>query len=156
MVTFGIKVMHILSTLCCHTSSLLFCVFQDVEKSWWKKAAEDADLIVSDSDADSDDDLNCSTKQKSDQKRKIAGKQAELDALLAKPLISIEFSGKYPTQSGKLMLPAKTRDKERKSALKTLKEEGEEARKLLKTNGVNKKKKNKKKVGKKRAKVNAK
>ena len=129
---------------------------QDVEKSWWKKAAEEADLIVSDSDEDEDDEVNCSTKRKSNQKQLIAAKQAELNALIAKPLMSIEFSGKYPTQSGKLMLPAKTKDKERKSALKTLKEEGEEARKLLKTNGVNKKKKNKKKVGKKRAKVNAK
>ena len=84
---------------------------KDVSKSWWKKAAEEAELEVSDMDnSDEDDDLEdksgtAAAKAKASKVR-IAAKQTELDALLSTPLTDQRFSGKYPTKSGKLEMPA--------------------------------------------------
>ena len=54
-----------------------------------------------------DDEATRFEKEKRDLKRsgETASKQAELNALLATPLIQSGFSGKYPTMTGKLELP---------------------------------------------------
>lgn len=74
---------------------------EETEKSWWKKAAEEADLEYSDDEKDSHD----KKKQQADLKNKIKVTKAQLNQLLATPLSNQSFGGKYPTMSGKLKLP---------------------------------------------------
>ena len=79
----------------------------DAEKSWRRRAAEEAELVLSDSDADSEgaEEGGGKTRVKAAERQRIAQKQTELDALLDEPLASAGFSGKYPTKTGKLEMP---------------------------------------------------
>lgn len=52
-----------------------------------------------------DDETRIPTKIRAQKRDKIAAKTAELNSLLAVPLIGQGFSGKYPTKSGKLEMP---------------------------------------------------
>ncbi len=104
----------------------------EVEKSWWKKAAEEADLILSGSDGDDDDAENAKSRQSAAQKAKVAQKQAELDALLATPLTAMGFSGKYPTKMGRLEVPEEFEKKSSKSAIEALQKDAETTRDILK------------------------
>ena len=117
---------------------------EEVSKSWWKKTAEEAELEYSDSDNDSDVDI-CASKKVSNAKIKIENKTRELHSLLLAPLMSSGFSGKYPTKSGKLEAPSDLK----KSAIKTIHDDGNNTKKLLKKSSNNvitkKKKVNKKK-----------
>ena len=80
---------------------------KEVEKSWWKKAAEEAELVLSESEVEDEvaEERGGKTKAKAVERQRIALKQAELDALLDVPLTSMGFSGKYPTKTGKLEMP---------------------------------------------------
>ncbi len=75
-----------------------------------RKAAEQAELIISDSDSDSDDEVGAAQKSRkaAADKARAAAKKAELAAMLATPLSAASrvFGGKYPTKTGKLELPA--------------------------------------------------
>ena len=81
-----------------------------MEKSWFKKAAEEMDIEVSDDEgsaaARNDESVRIELRKKELRKSgQTAAKQAELNALLATPMLSAGFSGKYPTMSGRLEVP---------------------------------------------------
>ena len=79
---------------------------KEVEKSWWKRAAEEAELVLSESESEeAEEERGGKTKAKAVERQRIAQKQAELDALLDVPLTSMGFSGKYPTKTGKIEMP---------------------------------------------------
>ena len=64
--------------------------------------------------SDSDDSDNENAKSKSSSKMKLKAKEAELDRLFAMPITTVEFSGKYPTKTGKLQLPKEFEGKDMK------------------------------------------
>ncbi|XP_064625673.1 ATP-dependent RNA helicase DDX24-like isoform X2 [Lineus longissimus] len=69
--------------------------------NWFKKAAEEMDIEL-------DEDLLEDTGSREDQrhhKDKLKMMRADLNAVLKASLIPRSFSGKYPTKSGKLVLP---------------------------------------------------
>ena len=84
---------------------------EEVNKSWFKKAAEEADLEYSEA---SDDECNAKNEVTSLEKAKMISKRNvnvehkrfELKQLLALPLTQHGFSGKYPTKTGQLQLPS--------------------------------------------------
>ena len=81
---------------------------KEVEKSWWKRAAEEAELVLSESEGEGEEageERGGKTKARAVERQRIAQKQAELDALLDVPLTSMGFSGKYPTKTGRLEMP---------------------------------------------------
>ena len=85
---------------------------QEANKSWWKKAAEEADLAVSSDSGDDSDAIDerggDSNKTKARTKAKISAKQAELDRMMlvgGNAARGMSFSGKYPLKTGKLELP---------------------------------------------------
>eukprot|EP00096_Caligus_rogercresseyi_P015054 TRINITY_DN7508_c0_g1_i1.p1 TRINITY_DN7508_c0_g1~~TRINITY_DN7508_c0_g1_i1.p1 ORF type:complete len:822 (+),score=214.37 TRINITY_DN7508_c0_g1_i1:25-2466(+) len=120
---------------------------EDVSKSWMKKAAEEADLEYVDSDEvdDEDETMVSSSQKRSDSKRKLEATKQRLHQLLLTPITRPNFSGKYPTKSGKLVMPTKSKE----TALSKLKNESENVKNLLKrknkANGFKKNKKKKKK-----------
>ena len=81
---------------------------EKVEKNWFKKAAEEMDMELSDNDelAANDESLRIEARKK-EMKRSgdTAAKQAELKALLETPIVQSGFSGKYPTMTGRLEMP---------------------------------------------------
>ncbi len=80
-----------------------------MSKSWWKRAAEEADLELSEDEYEDQEDTVASSRLNADNKRKMAAKEAELNALLATPfaMAGNTYSGKYPTKTGRLELPLK-------------------------------------------------
>jgi len=69
---------------------------KNLGKQWFQKAAEEAELLLSE-----DEDSDCDKDQESSQnKQKIEIAKKELSSLLKTPLVVSEFTGKYPTQSG--------------------------------------------------------
>jgi len=82
-----------------------------------------------------DDEATRFEKEKRDLKRsgETASKQAELNALLATPLIQSGFSGKYPTMTGKLELPKSLAESAAKSAIDRLTTEVRDSKNLLKS-----------------------
>ena len=91
---------------------LLVTKKEDVDKSWMKKAAEEADLEYSE-DSDNElsqnkDEMASHLKAKKISKRKsdVEQKRFELKQLLALPVTQYGFSGKYPTMTGQLQLPS--------------------------------------------------
>ncbi len=110
---------------------------EEVSKSWLKKAAEEADLELSDSDKeDKFADIDPKSKRKSEQKNKIKAKEAELSRLLATPMHGQGFAGKFPTMTGKLRLPTDfraTADDSAKSALEAVSKSKAEMKALLKS-----------------------
>ena len=85
---------------------------EDVNKSWLKKTAEEADIDYSE-DSDEDctqmkDEASFRLKEKEANKRKssIDAKRYELKQLLCLPVTQYGFSGKYPTMTGQLQLPS--------------------------------------------------
>lgn len=105
---------------------------EDVEKTWLKKAAEEAELEISDSESDDDDGI--SKKQvKADTQAKIKGVRAQLNTLLATPIHTQSFGGKYPTMSGRLQLPTEflVSSENTKSALNALSKSKDEIKSLL-------------------------
>ena len=66
---------------------------EEVEKNWLKKAAEEAELELSEDD---DDELECSSSKsqiKADLKSKIKSTRAQLNTLLATPMHTQNFAG---------------------------------------------------------------
>ena len=110
---------------------------EEVEKNWFKKAAQEAELEYSDS-ADSDSAENqfdhVKSRQKASQKANIKAKRAELTHLLATPLHSQKYSGKYITMGGKFQLPTdfKAVGSEGQSALQAMSKSKEEMKNLMK------------------------
>ena len=85
---------------------------EDINKSWLKKTAEEADIDYSE-DSDEDctqmkDEASFRLKEKEANKRKssIDAKRYELKQLLCLPVTQYGFSGKYPTMTGQLQLPS--------------------------------------------------
>jgi ATP-dependent RNA helicase DDX24/MAK5 len=84
---------------------------EEVNKSWFKKAAEEADLEYSEASDDScnaKNEISSLDKAKETSKRNtnVENKRLELKQLLALPLTQHGFSGKYPTKTGQLQLPS--------------------------------------------------
>ena len=87
---------------------------EEMDKSWWKKAAEEAELEYSeDSDGEAEggkikDETEYKNKSKelSNRKLRIENVRFELGRLLVMPITQQGFSGKYPTMTGQLQLPA--------------------------------------------------
>lgn len=74
------------------------------EENWLRKAAEEAELIID--EEESDEELIIEKDLKAvQQKREIKSMRTKLMKMLAVPLLSSNFSGKYPTQSGALITP---------------------------------------------------
>jgi len=72
-------------------------LLKDASKSWWKRAAEEADLIVSDDGSDDEDNFEVTNNAQ------LAVKQRQLAAILVRPLsmgVASKYWGKYPTSSG--------------------------------------------------------
>lgn len=115
---------------------------EDAEKNWLKKAAEEADLEISDDDGDH---------EKAEAKAKIGVKikqtKAQLNTLLATPLHTHNFGGKYPTMSGRLQFPTEFKGQE-KSAVSAVSKSQAELTALLKR--PSQKQGRKKKFGKKK------
>ena len=66
---------------------------EDVEKNWLKKAAEEAELELSDDDED-DNEFTCSKSQvKADLKAQIKSMRAQLNTMLAAPIHTQNFAG---------------------------------------------------------------
>merc|ERR1712223_1992064 len=111
---------------------------EDVEKNWLKKAAEEAELELSDDDED-DNEFTCSKSQvKADLKALIKSMRAQLNTMLAAPLHTKNFAGKYPTMSGRLQLPTdfKVRPGEvTKSAVNAVSKSEAELKTLLRGSG---------------------
>merc|ERR1719210_392432 len=107
---------------------------EDVEKNWLKKAAEEAELELSDDDED-DNEFTCSKSQvKADLKAQIKSMRAQLNTMLAAPIHTQNFAGKYPTMSGRLQLPTdfKVRPgEETKSAVNAVSKSEAELKSLL-------------------------
>jgi len=74
--------------------------------NWKAKTAEEADLIVTDSE---DEDGEGQRKQM-ERKQEVKGVTMLLKNLLSVPLTTKEFSGKYPTMTGQLVLPGETNE----------------------------------------------
>jgi ATP-dependent RNA helicase DDX24/MAK5 len=112
---------------------LLAAKKEEVSKSWFKKAAEEADLVVSESD-DEDEFGEPKSKVQADHKSQIKSKRAELHSMLATPMHSQGFSGKYPTMSGRLQLPTdfQARADDTKSAVKAVSKSKAELKAILK------------------------
>jgi len=109
-----------------------------VEKSWFKKAAEEMDIEVSDDGdeaaARNDESVRIELRKKELRKSgQTAAKQAELNALLATPILSTGFSGKYPTMSGRLEVPKHLADASGTSAIDRLASEVQDAKNVLKS-----------------------
>jgi len=110
---------------------------EQVEKSWFKKAAEEMEIEFSGNEDEEDDDDERvrlqrhkeTTKRKND----IQSKQFELSRLLALPITQSGFSGKYPTMSGRLAMPKLLAENAAKSAIDRLTEEVRESKKVLKS-----------------------
>ena len=111
----------------------------EVEKNWFKKAAQEAELEYSDSDSDSVEknqfDRDVKNRQKASQKAKIKAKRAELTHLLATPLHAQKYSGKYITMGGKFQLPTDFKavgSEGGQSALRAMSKSKEEMKNLMK------------------------
>ena len=88
---------------------------EEAQKNWLKKAAEEAELEISD-----DDDFNEDNQQKkADLKVKIKATKAKLATLLASPMHTQDYCGKYPTMSGTLKFPTDFRSS--RKAIKAMK-----------------------------------
>ena len=71
---------------------------KSVDENWMQKAAQEADIILSDNDDSEDDQGMVSALNK----QTTEGAKRELQFLLSTPLIASEFSGRYPTMTGSL------------------------------------------------------
>jgi len=128
---------------------------ETVEKNWLQKAAEEADLVLSAS-SDDENEFTCSkSKLKADLKSKIKSTRAELNTLLATPMHTQSFAGKYPTMSGRLQLPTDFThfEEKKKSAVHAISKSEAELKSMLRgnkngsaTTALVKKKKKKKKT----------
>lgn len=102
---------------------------KSVEENWMEKAAEEADLVLSDN-YDSDDDKD---RAAAATKARIASARRELAALLRTPLLSAEFGGRYPTMTGALpaalLAGASSREK---PAVQALQDDVTESSRMLK------------------------
>ena len=110
---------------------------EEVEKNWFKKAVQEAELEYSDSDSDSADNQfdHVKSRQKASQKAKIKAKRAELTHLLATPLHAQKYAGKYITMGGKFQLPTDFKavgSEGGQSALKAMSKSKEEMKNLMK------------------------
>jgi len=99
-----------------------------VGDKWMQKAAQEAEIIVSeDEDSDTDKCLESAVS-----KQRIAEARGELQSLLRTPLESREFGGKYPTMTG--CLPDIMHHRPDLSAVESLKSEQAATQKILKGN----------------------
>ncbi|KAG7175795.1 ATP-dependent RNA helicase DDX24-like [Homarus americanus] len=109
------------------------------EKEWFRKAAEEAELVFEEDEYDEDHEREKSMKAAHD-KRDLQNKRSVLMKMLATPFIPSSFSGKYPTQTGFLVVPnragsklSNTKNEDSNKALSIMKKESKEYSKLLKT-----------------------
>ena len=72
---------------------------EEAQKNWLKKAAEEAELEISE-DEDNDDKV-----KKADLKAKIKVTKTKLASMLASPLHAQRYGGKYLTMTGALKFP---------------------------------------------------
>ncbi|XP_076066593.1 ATP-dependent RNA helicase DDX24 [Oratosquilla oratoria] len=102
-----------------------------VEDNWLKKAAQEAELLLDEDDLD-EDEKRAVTQNAAQMKREIQKKRAQLNQMLSHPLVSSDFSGKYPTQTGILIDPHREMQAESNKALTVMKKETEEYTSLAK------------------------
>ncbi|XP_068227040.1 ATP-dependent RNA helicase DDX24 isoform X2 [Palaemon carinicauda] len=107
------------------------------EDNWFKKAARDADILL-DSDDDDEDEKTNQAMMAARAKRENKVMKAKLRQMLSRPMVGSGFSGKYPTQTGSLLLPLLREQREDgdeqdgKDALSVMKKEAVEFTKLVK------------------------
>lgn len=124
---------------------------EEINKSWMKKMADEAELDYSEASEDDEtgtkDEMTSIAKSKEVAKRKsnLEQKQYELKLLLSQPLTQTGFSGKYPTMSGQLNLPKGFQGSQDTSAIKKLAKETAEKKQITKVFQAEKSKKFKKK-----------
>nr|XP_045594873.1 ATP-dependent RNA helicase DDX24-like isoform X1 [Procambarus clarkii]XP_045594874.1 ATP-dependent RNA helicase DDX24-like isoform X1 [Procambarus clarkii] len=113
----------------------------NAEKDWFRRAAEEAELLIESDDCDEDDERENSMKA-AQEKRDLQNKRESLMRMLSMPFIPLDFSGKYPTHTGSLIVPHRvsieTNDKLEEnsnlnSALSVMKKESKEFLKLVKS-----------------------
>ncbi|KAK8728678.1 hypothetical protein OTU49_009088 [Cherax quadricarinatus] len=111
------------------------------EEDWFRRAAEEAELLVEEDDHDDDIEREKSMKA-ARERRDLQNKRTILAKMLALPFIPLNFSGKYPTHTGALVLPhnhsIKSSDTDGKDyssskALSMMKKESKEFSKLVKS-----------------------
>lgn len=111
------------------------------EEDWFRRAAEEAELLVEEDDHDDDIEREKSMKA-ARERRDLQNKRTILAKMLALPFIPLNFSGKYPTHTGALVLPhnhsIKNSDTDGKDyssskALSVMKKESKEFSKLVKS-----------------------
>lgn len=113
----------------------------NAEKDWLRRTAQEAELLIEEEDYDDDHEREKSMKA-AREKRDLQNKRAMLMKMLAAPFITFDFSGKYPTHTGSLVLPLgadfdQSNDKGDKNdtsnkALHVMKKESKEYSELLK------------------------
>ncbi|CAL4071272.1 unnamed protein product, partial [Meganyctiphanes norvegica] len=109
----------------------------NAEDNWFRKAAADAELHFEEEELDEFEDRD-RTSQAARNKQELKVKRAMLSQLLARPLISANFSGKYPTKTGSLLEPltsVETEDidtNEDNKAINVMKKEKVEFQNMLK------------------------
>jgi len=97
---------------------------REVGQNWWKKAAQEADLVLSDQDSDEEEVVKSES---------VSVKERALNALLARPVSAgAGYWGKYPTASGKLNLPKEFTGQNERSAVEKLNEEVRQSGKVKK------------------------
>ncbi len=91
---------------------------QELSKSWWKSAAEEAEIELSASDSDEEVDGPASM-AKAASANAVRAKEAELAAMLSVPVGVAGYGGKYPTKTGRLVLAPMAKG-ETKSGMQSL------------------------------------
>nr|XP_027234786.1 ATP-dependent RNA helicase DDX24-like [Penaeus vannamei]XP_027234841.1 ATP-dependent RNA helicase DDX24-like [Penaeus vannamei]XP_027234910.1 ATP-dependent RNA helicase DDX24-like [Penaeus vannamei] len=114
---------------------------QNVEEDWWKKMAKESMLDLDEEEYDEDFDREKKMKAARN-KREINAMRAQMTQMLKKPLLSSNFSSRYPTQSGTLVNPFQSAQdlensvgsvRTNNKAINLVKKESKDFSKLVKT-----------------------
>lgn len=113
----------------------------NANNEWFRKAAEEADILIDEDFLDQDEEREKSMKT-AQEKRELQNNRSVLMKMLSTPFMTSDFSGKYPTQTGALVTystgtncDSNTNGEGGNSskALSVMKKESKEFQKLLST-----------------------
>ncbi|XP_063863620.1 ATP-dependent RNA helicase DDX24-like [Scylla paramamosain] len=113
----------------------------NANNDWFRKAAEEADILIDEDFLDPDEEREKSMKI-AQEKRELQNNRKVLMKMLSTPFMTSDFSGKYPTQTGSLVTYStgmncdSNTDQESgnsSKALSVMKKESKEFQKLLST-----------------------